>query len=116
MNEKYRIALAMVVGLGALAPASAAWAQGYDYEYYGGYVKPCSLDGVNPVYHPEIFGNPASAREFGFVQSRDGAWHVACGASAPAVAETYAGPDHKAPRHHGRTAFAKASRRVVKGE
>ena len=42
----------------------------------GGFVKPCSLDGVNPVYHPDIFGNPAVARSFGFVLSRDGAWHV----------------------------------------
>jgi hypothetical protein len=35
-------------------------------------VKPCSLDGVNPVYHPDIFGNPAVARSFGFVRSREG--------------------------------------------
>ena len=28
----------------------------------GGFVKACSLDGVNPVYHPAIFGDPAVAR------------------------------------------------------
>jgi hypothetical protein len=39
-------------------------------------VLPCSLDGVNPVHHPHIFGNPAVARSYGFVRSRDGAWHV----------------------------------------
>ena len=26
------------------------------------YVVPCSLDGVNPVDHPSIFGNPAFAK------------------------------------------------------
>ena len=28
--------------------------------------------GVDPAYHPEIFGNPAVARSYGFVRSRDG--------------------------------------------
>jgi hypothetical protein len=42
----------------------------------GGFVKACSLDGVNPVYHPGIFGNPAVAASYGFVRSRDGTWHV----------------------------------------
>jgi hypothetical protein len=37
---------------------------------------PGSLVGVNPVYRPDIFGNPAVAADFGFVQSPDGAWHV----------------------------------------
>jgi hypothetical protein len=47
------------------------------YEYRGGFVKPCSLDGVNPAHHPGIFGNPAFARSiYGFVQSRDGTWYV----------------------------------------
>lgn len=41
-----------------------------------GYVVPCSLDGVNPVYHPEVFGNPAVAAQYGFIRSRDGTWHV----------------------------------------
>jgi hypothetical protein len=42
----------------------------------GGGVRPCSLAGVNPVYHPQIFGNAATAREFGFVQGPDHTWHV----------------------------------------
>ena len=42
----------------------------------GGSVQPCSLVGVNPAYHPEIFGNRAVARSYGFVRSRDGGWHV----------------------------------------
>ena len=33
--------------------------------------------GINPVHHPEIFGNPAVAASYGFVRSRDGTWHVA---------------------------------------
>lgn len=45
----------------------------------GGNVMPCSLDGVNPAHHPEIFGNPATARSFGFVLGPDHAWHVVPG-------------------------------------
>jgi hypothetical protein len=42
-----------------------------------GSVVPCSLDGVNPAYHPEIFGNPAAAfAQYGFTRSPDGTWHV----------------------------------------
>jgi hypothetical protein len=42
----------------------------------GGWVVPCSLNGVNPVHHRDIFGNPAVARSYGFVQARDGSWQV----------------------------------------
>jgi hypothetical protein len=42
----------------------------------GGFVTPCSLDGVNPSYHPEIFGNPASAAQYGFIQGPGGVWQV----------------------------------------
>jgi hypothetical protein len=45
-------------------------------ERTGGVVLPGSLDGVNPAYHPDIFGNPAVASAYGFVQSSDGTWHV----------------------------------------
>jgi hypothetical protein len=37
---------------------------------------PGSLDGVNPAFHPGIFGNPAIAKTYGFVQWSDGTWHV----------------------------------------
>jgi hypothetical protein len=47
-----------------------------DRPHEGGAVVPCSLDGVNPAQHPEIFGNPAIAASFGFVRSADGTWHV----------------------------------------
>lgn len=64
-----------------LAATSAAWpredvlSEG-DKEFRGGYVKPCSLDGVNPVHHPYIFRNPAVARSFGFFVGPDRRWHV----------------------------------------
>jgi hypothetical protein len=61
------IALATVLSLNG-APA---WAQGRTD------VVPCDLSGVNPAYHPAIFGNPEVARkQYGFVQGRDGRWRV----------------------------------------
>ena len=67
----------LATALGVLGTSSAAWSFFDGRSFRGGFVKPCSLDGVNPVYHPGIFGNPAFARAvFGFVRSRDGAWHV----------------------------------------
>ena len=73
MLTKTKIALAIVLTLGA---ASAALASDSGENNMGGFVVPGSLDGVNPAYHPGTFGNPAVARSYGFVQSRDGAWHV----------------------------------------
>ena len=68
------VALSVITALGVLGAISAA---GSDHRRRGGFVKPCSLDGVNPVYHPLIFGNPAVARSmYGFVQARDGTWYV----------------------------------------
>jgi hypothetical protein len=68
--------LSVVAGLGILNAAPAAAGDETRWWDRGGFVKPCSLDGVNPAYHPWIFGNPAIARSYGFVLSRDGAWHV----------------------------------------
>jgi len=65
--------MALVAAL-ILSTASAALAS--DHEDTGGAVMPGSLDGVNPADHPGIFGNPATARSYDFVQSQDGAWHV----------------------------------------
>ena len=68
--------VALTVALGVLGTSSTAWSY-FDGRYHrGGFVKPCSLDGVNPVYHPGIFGNPAVAREYGFIKTRDGGWQV----------------------------------------
>jgi hypothetical protein len=73
-------ALAIVTALAVLGASTTAWSYFDGRTFRGGYVKPCSLDGVNPVYHRDIFGNPALARAvYGFVQARDGSWHVAPG-------------------------------------
>jgi len=69
--------VALVIAFGVLGSSTAAWSY-FDGRYYrGGFVKPCSLDGVNPVYHPDIFGNPAFARTYyGFILGRDHVWRV----------------------------------------
>jgi hypothetical protein len=71
MLTQIKIALALALILGT---AGAALAKGRANP--GGSIRPCSLDGVNPVYHPQIFGNAAAARSYGFVQSPDRVWHV----------------------------------------
>jgi hypothetical protein len=73
MLTKTKIALATALIIGT---ASAALANDSGENNMGGFVMPGSLDGVNPAYHPGIFGNPAVARSYGFVKSRDGNWHV----------------------------------------
>lgn len=70
-------ALAITAGLCVLGAASAAANDRNDRgRDRGGSVMPCSLDGVNPAHHPEIFGNAAAAQSFGFVQGPGGTWHV----------------------------------------
>jgi hypothetical protein len=70
------ITLSIAAALGVLGAASAAAFEHSNRGDRGGFVMPGSLAGVNPAYHPDIFGNPAVASAYGFVQSRDGAWHV----------------------------------------
>jgi hypothetical protein len=71
------VAFAVTTALGFLGAASAAAGTDRDRgSREPGSVVPCSLVGVNPVYHPEIFGNAATALSFGFVRSRDGTWQV----------------------------------------
>jgi hypothetical protein len=74
-GNKAFIAVAITTVLGVLGAASAASA--HSRNHVRGFVLPCSLDGVNPVYHPNIFGNPAVARSYGFVQGPDRVWRVA---------------------------------------
>jgi hypothetical protein len=119
-GQKHCAVFAMLVGLGALVPGSAAWAGGgYDYEQdggnWGGNVKACSLAGVNPIHHPEIFGNAADAASYGFVRSADGTWHVQCYGGVPAATGNYASTTQRAPGHHRKTTL-KPSGRAVKGE
>jgi hypothetical protein len=105
-GKKAFIILAVTTALSFLSWASAIAMDDTDKRgERGGSVVPCSLSGVNPAVHPEIFGNPAvAAREYGFVQSRDGIWHVQCsGAGAPAAADNYASTTQKAPGHHRKT-------------
>jgi hypothetical protein len=68
------VVIAITLVIGVLGAASAASAR---RGHMRGYVLPCSLDGVNPIVHPSIFGNPAVARSYGFVQGTDHVWRVA---------------------------------------
>jgi hypothetical protein len=77
IGNKAFIVVAITTAVGVLGAISAA--AGSDRSDRGrerSYVLPCSLDGVNPVFHPEIFGNAATAYAYGFVRSRGGAWQV----------------------------------------
>jgi len=82
--KKAFFALAVTTALGILGAASAAAGSDRDYGR-DSCVLPCNLDGVNPVYHPRIFGNPAFAKSYyGFVQGRDHTWHVIANCMKPA--------------------------------
>jgi hypothetical protein len=61
-NTKIALAAALVLG-----SASAALAN--DNDETGGYVLPGSMDGVNPAYHSDIFGNTGTAKAYGFAAS-----------------------------------------------
>ena len=75
-GRKGFVALAVTAALGILGAASAAAGSDRD-RGHDSCAVPCSLDGVNPAYHPRIFGNPAFAKAYyGFVQGRDHTWHV----------------------------------------
>ena len=79
MTGKAFVALAVATSFSMLANVSAVASTDNRSDDRGGRetgVLPCSLDGVNPVYHPEIFGNAAAAASYGFVRSADGTWHV----------------------------------------
>jgi hypothetical protein len=75
-SSKSLVTLSLAFTLGVLGAASGAAADHGNRSNRGGFVMPGSLDGVNPAYHPDIFGNAAVAHSYGFVQSRDGTWHV----------------------------------------
>jgi hypothetical protein len=77
MSGKILGILAVTAALGVLGTASAIAKDDFDKrDERGGFVLPCDLSGVNPVHHPDIFGNPAVARAFGFVQGPDRVWRV----------------------------------------
>jgi hypothetical protein len=58
IGNKAFVVLAVITALGVLGTASAALAKGGRHP--GGNVRPCSLDGVNPVYHPQSLAMPPS--------------------------------------------------------
>jgi hypothetical protein len=73
-GNKALVVIGITTALGVLNNDSAA-AKGRGSGHSGA-VLPCSLDGINPVYHPDIFDNPAAARSYGFVKGQDGVWRV----------------------------------------
>jgi hypothetical protein len=78
-------ALLAAVAAGAVfGTASATWAQYGGGSNTRGSITPCSLSGVNPAAHPEVFSNPTIAATYGFVRSK-GSWHVAPGCSRGAA-------------------------------
>jgi len=79
VQKSKRIVLAAVTTvIAVLGMTSVALSGMGDSDRSGGEVsvRPCSLAGINPAHHPEIFGNPATARTYGFVQAPDGSWRV----------------------------------------
>jgi len=75
-GTKACVMFAAVTVFGVLGAASATANDRPDRDRERGGVVPCSLVGVNPVHHPEIFGNAAAAQSYGFVQGPDHTWRV----------------------------------------
>jgi hypothetical protein len=71
-----KIFVAMAAAALSILSTTAAWSFFDGRHERGGFVPRCSLDGVNPAVHPDIFGNAAVARVYGFVRARDGTWRV----------------------------------------
>jgi hypothetical protein len=71
-----KIFIATAAAVFGIVSSTAAWSNFDGRHNKGGFVPRCSLDGVNPAVHPDIFGNAAVAREYGFVRARDGTWRV----------------------------------------
>ena len=78
-KSKVLIVVAITSAFGVLAASSGMASEHSGRGRERGFVLPCSLDGVNPAYHPEIFGNAAAAASYGFVRAPDGRWHVSPG-------------------------------------
>ena len=76
-GNKAFVVIAITTALGILGTAFAAASDhNGNQERPRSYVVPCSLVGVNPAYHPDIFGNPAVAKAYGFVEGLDRVWRV----------------------------------------
>jgi len=70
------VGLAIVTAMSVLGAAAMANDRDDHGQERGGAVVRCSLEGVNPAVHPEVFGNAATAESFGFFQAADHTWHV----------------------------------------
>jgi hypothetical protein len=55
MNGRKALIALAISAFGVLGTTSAGWSFFDGRHHRGGFVKPCSLDGVNPVYHPRYF-------------------------------------------------------------
>jgi hypothetical protein len=75
-GNKAFVAIAITTALGILGTVPAAASDHNGGGRGSGNVVPCSLAWVNPAHHPEIFGNPAAAKAYGFVQGPDRVWRV----------------------------------------
>jgi hypothetical protein len=75
-GQKTFVVLAVAAIFGVLGTSASANDMTGDRDQREGAVVPCSLAGINPAYHPAIFGNPAVAASYGFIRSADGTWHV----------------------------------------
>jgi hypothetical protein len=67
INKTIVIAVSTAIAVGLLGAATAARAGTDKGSESDGFVMPGSMDGVNPAYHPGIFGNSAAAKAYGFV-------------------------------------------------
>jgi hypothetical protein len=79
IGSKSLVAVAMTAAVAALGASAATASSEREQERPYFWVVPCSLVGINPARHPDIFGNPAVAKSYGFVRSRDGTWQVQSG-------------------------------------
>ena len=59
-KTKTVLTAALIIGSASLGAVSA-FAGDNSGEYSGGFVLPGSMDGVNPVYHPDIIGTGSQA-------------------------------------------------------
>lgn len=65
-HKKSLIALSAALAIGLIGAASVAQASNDDMATdRGGFVMPGSMDGVNPAYHPGLFGPAYRARNGG---------------------------------------------------
>jgi hypothetical protein len=71
MLTKSKIALAAVALLSLAGAPAASASDNSSGDYHGGFVMPGSMDGVNPAYHPDFFGNHAKgSRAYGYAGGR----------------------------------------------